>query len=44
MEKINMFINGKVISGGAIPGMRGWGSRMENGGGGEFKYAICDIL
>jgi hypothetical protein len=38
-----MCINGKNISVDIIPGM-GEGWMKENGGGGEFKYDIFDIL
>jgi hypothetical protein len=37
-----MYINGKMILVETIPGMGGW--TKENGGGGEFKYDIFDIL
>jgi hypothetical protein len=38
-----MFVNGKMIPVETIPGIRG-GDIKENGGGGEFKYDIFDIL
>jgi hypothetical protein len=38
-----MYINGKMISVEAVPGMGGGGLK-EDGGRGEFKYDIFDIL
>jgi hypothetical protein len=38
-----MYVNGKMISVETIPGIVG-GSMKENGGRGEFKYDIFDIL
>jgi hypothetical protein len=38
-----MYVNGKMISVETIPGMGG-GEMKENGGGGEFKYDIFDLL
>jgi hypothetical protein len=38
-----MYVNEKMIPGETIPGM-GEGMIKENGGGGEFKYDIFDIL
>jgi hypothetical protein len=38
-----MYINAKMIPVETILGLRGGGIK-ENGGGGEFKYDIVDIL
>jgi hypothetical protein len=38
-----MYVNGKVICVNTIPGM-GEGGIKENGGRGELKYDIFDIL
>jgi hypothetical protein len=38
-----MHVSGKTITAETIPGM-GEGGMKENGGGGEFKYDIFDIL
>jgi hypothetical protein len=38
-----MYINGKMRPAAIIPGIGG-GGKTENGGGGEFKYYIFDIL
>jgi hypothetical protein len=38
-----MYVNGKRPVG-TIPGRRGGGGMKENGGGGEFKYDIFEIL
>jgi hypothetical protein len=40
---VNTYVNGKVISVDTILGMGGR-SVKENGGGGEFKYDMFDIL
>jgi hypothetical protein len=39
-----MYVNGKTIPVETIPGMGGMGRIKENGGRGEFKYDIFDIL
>jgi hypothetical protein len=38
-----MYVNGKMMLAEIIPGMGERGIK-ENGGGGEFKYDIFDIL
>jgi hypothetical protein len=38
-----MYVSGKMISVETIPGM-GMEGMKENGGGGEFKYDIFNIL
>jgi hypothetical protein len=39
-----MYVNGKMTSVETIPGIGRGGRIKENGGGGEFKYDIFDIL
>jgi hypothetical protein len=39
-----MYVNGKMISVETIPEMGGEVAMKENGGGGEFKYAVFNIL
>jgi hypothetical protein len=38
-----MYVNGKMRPVETVPGM-GEGGIKENGGGGEFKYDILDLL
>jgi hypothetical protein len=40
---VHMYVNGKITPIETIPGM-GEGKIKKNGGGGEFKYDIFDIL
>jgi hypothetical protein len=39
-----MHANGKMIPAETVPGMGGRRGMKKNGGGGEFKYDIFDIL
>jgi hypothetical protein len=39
-----MYVNEKMISVETVPRMGGWMEMKDNGGGGEFKYEIFDIL
>jgi hypothetical protein len=40
---VHRYVNGRIISVETVPGMGGEGMR-ENGGEGDFKYDIFDIL